>query len=149
MSLEALPTELDTRIIEHLHDTEDRQALCALSLVSRCYSALAGSFLYRTIAINDKVEVCVKRLMMTLLDWNKFTHHIRSIAVSAPVHTDTSPTEFEDVTYALRRYIVRADRVIRDVDLDKKEFNKCERSFDRNSCLGYQRRVRLSHYVAQ
>jgi hypothetical protein len=124
MSMAALPTELDTRIIEHLHETHDRRALWAMSLVSRYCNVLTEPFLYRTIAIDDKLEVRVKRLMMTLLDRNKLGDHIKSIAVSAPLLADCSFTELENVTRALRQYVGKGKRTVRDVDPDMEYFNR-------------------------
>jgi hypothetical protein len=124
MSMAALSTELNARIIEYLHETHDRRALWAMSLVSRYYNILKEPFLYRTIAIDDKLEVRIKRLMITLLDRNKLGHHIKSIAVSAPLLADCSSTELENVTRALRQYVGKDKIAVRDVDSDQEYFNR-------------------------
>jgi hypothetical protein len=119
MSLAALPTELDTSIIEHLHDTQDRAALCAMSLVFRYYHALAEPFFYRTIAIQDKVEVRVKRLMMTFLDRKRLAHYVTNIAIAAPSFAQCSEEELRNIEIAQRRYVMKVERVMRTVDPDK------------------------------
>jgi hypothetical protein len=95
-----------------------------MSLVSRYYNVLTEPFLYRTIAIDDKLEVCIKRLMMTLLDRNQIGHHIKSIAVSAPLLADCSSTGLENATRALRQYVGKGKRAVRDVDSDQEYFNR-------------------------
>jgi hypothetical protein len=84
MSLNDLLTELDVQIIEHLHATHDQQALYAISLVSGYYHALAEPFLYCNIAIDDRTEIRVKRLMMTLLDSEEGAHYVTSLTLSTP-----------------------------------------------------------------
>jgi hypothetical protein len=77
MRLADFPTELDTQIIEHLHD--DRQALSSFSRVNKYYRTLCEPILYRDLTFRNLSEAQVKRLLMTLLDMLSLAKHIKTV----------------------------------------------------------------------
>jgi hypothetical protein len=81
MNLDALSTELDAQIIEHLHD--DRQALSSFSRVSKYYRALCEPILYRDLAFRNPSQAQMKRLLMTLLDLPSLAKHIKTVTFHA------------------------------------------------------------------
>ncbi|EOA81553.1 hypothetical protein ACJQWK_10545 [Exserohilum turcicum] len=93
MSLAKLSTELDTRILEYLHD--DRSALSAMSMVSKYYRRATEQLLYRELEFPRVTVRQIKCLAFTVAHREDVAKHVRSITIPRPrrtVHPDDSST---------------------------------------------------------
>jgi hypothetical protein len=79
MSLSALSTELDTKIVAYL--TGDTSALSAFSQVSKYYRDIAEPYLYKDIALLDRDDHTMKQLFCILLARKQLARQISSISV--------------------------------------------------------------------
>lgn len=82
MSLSALSTELDTKIVLYL--ANDTPALSAFSKISKYYRGVAEPYLYKDIVLIDQDDHTIKQLFCTLLARTQLAHQIRSITVQKP-----------------------------------------------------------------
>lgn len=75
MSIDALPTELDNRILTFL----DHDALNTVSKISNTYGRVAEPYLYRHIKHTTSHEVNMRWLIVTLLHRPELAAHIKTI----------------------------------------------------------------------
>jgi len=78
MSIDALPSELDNRILTLL----DHDALNAMSKTSKTYRGVSEPFLYRHIKFAASHDVTIRWLVVTILHRPDLTTHIRTVKFS-------------------------------------------------------------------
>ncbi|KAF2254952.1 hypothetical protein BU26DRAFT_600562 [Trematosphaeria pertusa] len=92
MSLSALPTELDGRIISFL----DTTALNALSKVSKYYHKQAKEYLYRDLKFTTHHSVAIKRLARTILSRRELADYIHSVSLTYKKEDDQRQPDLQD-----------------------------------------------------
>ncbi|KAH7405781.1 hypothetical protein DE146DRAFT_649647 [Phaeosphaeria sp. MPI-PUGE-AT-0046c] len=76
MSLSRISTELDTRIVRYL--AGNNAALGALCRTSQYYQSVAEPVLYESVEIKNRVEDCLSRLLLTLIESPRLAGYIKS-----------------------------------------------------------------------
>jgi hypothetical protein len=116
MSIAALLTELDSKIIEYLHAGNDRQAMNSFSRTSKYYHDLAEPFLYRGLKFRTCDELQIKHLLITLLDKPSLAKHISTFTLTAhrrPTdHAADSDRKTKSTATELRRRVHYIDETL-------------------------------------
>ncbi len=80
MSLNALPTELDERLLGYL----DRKELSAVSKISKYYRHITEPRLYSDIKFSSDEQAAVRWLIITLLERPQLAAFIKAVGLSKP-----------------------------------------------------------------
>ncbi|EMD89711.1 hypothetical protein COCC4DRAFT_125459 [Bipolaris maydis ATCC 48331] len=96
MSFSKLSTELDTKILEYLHD--DRSSLSAMSMVSKYFRRITEPILYRDLCFPQMTTNQMKKLLTIVLSRPQLAKHVRSLTMvpereSSFNGTDCTPSE--------------------------------------------------------
>jgi hypothetical protein len=79
MSLDRLPTELDSKIAGYLVD--DKKSLSALSMTSKYYRSLTEPHLYQNLSFDSNDWEALTLLMLTLVHGERLALHIKSLEI--------------------------------------------------------------------
>ncbi|XP_014559201.1 hypothetical protein COCVIDRAFT_24478 [Bipolaris victoriae FI3] len=98
MSFSKLSTELDTKILEYLHD--DRPSLTAMSMVSKYFRRITEPILYRDLCFPEMTTIQMKQLLTIVLLRPQLAKHVRSFTMVPkrrnPLdRTDNTPSKEE------------------------------------------------------